>query len=153
MCWVWVAQVRRRDAAMTILTLAFAPVSFAQTNVIKAASRFVPGVKWKADSVVVADFTCEGHKQQAILGIDAKEMTVVAVFLHGLAAKPEVLKLLRYVETVRLEAEALDYEPDYPLRGYRQSKTCKGLAVIDDSIDAAHLYWDHIDHRFGSWSN
>ena len=33
---------------------------------MKAASRYVPGVDWRQGSVVLADFTCVGHKQQAI---------------------------------------------------------------------------------------
>ncbi len=48
-------------------------------SVVKAASNYVPGVTWQANSVVTADFSCEGRKQQAILGT-AKTDTFVVIF-------------------------------------------------------------------------
>ncbi len=146
-----------RPAAVIFLVLGFTAACPAQTSLIRAATGFVPGVRWKTKSVVVADFTCEGHKQQAILGIDAKDLMIVAIFLHGLNTKPEVLTLTRYPNSVRLEADDLDYDPrkdlGYELHGFRRSKVCMGLAVIDDETDAGHLYRDHVAHEFGSWSN
>jgi hypothetical protein len=66
------------------LNLALFLVSHAaagQNAVMKAAAKYSPGVSWRANSIVTADFTCSKRKQTAILGTGAA--IVVAVFLNG----------------------------------------------------------------------
>lgn len=58
-----------------------------QQALLNAAIRYAPGVDWRPGSVVTADFTCRGHKQQAILGANSTEI-VVAVFINGTAHRP-----------------------------------------------------------------
>jgi hypothetical protein len=143
-----------RSAAVIFLALVLAAACPAQTSLIRAASRFVPGVTWKPKSVVVADFTCEGRKQQAILGVNTKHpVVVVAIFVRGTNTKPVVFEFSKSPKYARLEAESLDYELDYDLPGFRRSTTCKGLVVSDDEIDPSHLYWNHDAKVFGRWSN
>jgi len=123
-----------------------------QDAVIKAAERFVPGLRWQAKSIVIADFTCGGHKQTAVLGTNKREV-VVAVFLNGTNRRPVIIRdEARDPATVELAAEGLDYEPDYPLPGFQSSKTCSGLNLSDGHIDSRHLYWNHGSRRFDSWS-
>lgn len=99
-----------------------------QKALFKAATRYVPGVRWRAESVVVADFTCNGRKQQAILGTNPAEI-VIAVFINGTAHRPEVLRYsaeARNPVRTNLKAEDLDYGPEaevgYELPGFQRSK-------------------------------
>ena len=125
-------------------------------TVSQASSKFVPGVTWRPNSVLTADFTCRGRKEQAILGITAQEI-VIAVFLDGLTEAPEILRYsadVRDARDARLSLESLDYDPkddvgDLP--GFRRSRTCQGLNLSDDKIDSSHIYWNHDAKRFNDW--
>ena len=125
-------------------------------SVSQAASKFVPGVTWRPNSILTADFSCRGRQEQAILGVTAREI-VIAVFLNGPAEAPEVLRYsadVRDARDAKLTLESLDYEPkddigDLP--GFRRSRTCQGLNVTDDKIDSAHIYWNHEAKRFSDW--
>jgi hypothetical protein len=134
------------------IALVFSAHGATQSSAIaQAASRFLPGVAWHADSAANGDFTCDGHKQTAILGTSGSEV-VVAVFLAGVNRKPEELRFRIFdPKSAELTTEDLDYQPDYELPGFQQSKTCMGLNVDDHEVDPAHLYWDHKSHRFGMW--
>jgi hypothetical protein len=141
----------------TLLSTLFLVLIAAETTSVPAsASKFVPGVRWRGKSVLVADFSCRSRKEQAILGVTAKEI-VVAVFLNGLAEKPEVLRYsatARDPNDVKLTLESLDYDPKDDigdLDGFRRSRTCKGLNLSDDKIDSAHIYWNHDAKRFNDW--
>jgi len=126
-----------------------------QDSVIKAATRYVHGVTWHADSVINADFTCRGRKQTAIVG-ENPAAVVVAVFLNGLDHRPEVLRLTFFRGPASLEAEDLDDDPkdfDYPRPGFQRSKICKGFSVNDGATDRAHFYWNHESARFDYWRN
>lgn len=143
---------------MRILMLAFSLVlAAAETASVPAtASKFVPGVTWRPESVLVADFSCRGRQEQAILGVTTKEI-VIAVFLNGLTGKPEVLRYsatARDPNEVKLTLESLDYDPKDrvgDLHGFRRSRTCKGLNLSDEKIDSAHIYWNHDAKRFDDW--
>lgn len=125
-------------------------------TVSQAASKFVPGVTWRPKSVLTADFSCRGRKEQAILGVNAKEI-VIAVFLNGLAEPPEVLRYsaeMRDAKQVQLTLESLDYDSEEAigeLPGFRRSRTCQGLNLSDGKIDSAHIYWNHDAKRFDDW--
>ena len=135
------------------LTALFLQTAMGQpVSIQTAAARFLPEVKWLPKSVVTADFTCQGRKQSAILGIGASE-AIVAIFLKGVNQRPEVLRYTRSLTSVVLQLEDLDYEPDFPLRGFRTNRTCKVLNVSDGEIDSAHIYWNHLSHRFEAWSH
>src|ERR1700722_10591429 len=133
------------------------PLAAGQDALFKAAVRYILGVKWRANSVVLADFTCVGHKQPAILGTNSTEI-VVAVFINGTGARPEVI---RYSARVRspahatLKVEGLDYDPTqdpgYELPGFKRSKFCKGLTLSDGETDSTHIYWDHTSKQFDDW--
>ena len=119
--------------------------------IIRAASHYIPNVVWQAKSSVTGDFTCEGHRQTAILGTAGTDV-VVAVFLNGLSRKPEELRFdIFETKFSQLRTESLDYELDYDLPGFRRSKACLGLNVGDMDHDSAHLYWDHNIKKFGIW--
>ena len=96
--------------------------------VVASASKFVPGVKWQAESIVSADFTCQGRVQHAILGTEQKEI-VVAVFLNGINRRPVVLREQgRVAASAVLETDDLDWDPKEDgrnLPGFRRSKTAK----------------------------
>jgi hypothetical protein len=103
---------------------------------------------------VTGDFTCSGHSQQAILGVDRKRpVVVVAVFVNGINNRPIVLEFSHRPKSATLAAEALDYEVDYEWPGFERSTICKGLVVSDDETDPAHLYWNNSAHEFGRWAN
>lgn len=104
------------------------------------------------------DFTCRGRKQQAILGTNAAEI-VIAVFVNGISARPEVLRYsakARNAKTAELKVEALDFDPKadigYELPGFRRSKSCKGLNLSDGLTDSAHIYWNRESNRFEDWT-
>lgn len=127
-------------------------------SIIAAASKFVPGVTWRSQSVLTADFTCRGRREQAILGVTPKEI-VIAVFLNGTAAPPEILRYsaaVRDANTVKLTVESLDYDAKdayvRDLPGLRRSHACKGLNLSDDMIDSVHIYWNHDARRFSDWT-
>jgi hypothetical protein len=50
-------------------------------SITAAASKFVPGVAWRSQSVLTADFSCRGRREQAILGVTPKDI-VIAVLLR-----------------------------------------------------------------------
>jgi hypothetical protein len=138
---------------LTGLVLAQGPVA-----VEKSAAKYVPGVTWRPQSVVSANFTCRGRKELAILGVSTSEI-VVAVFVNGLDAHPETFRYsakARNAETAELTIEDLDYDPKqdigYELEGYQQSKSCKGLNLGDGLTDSAHIYWNRKAHRFEDWT-
>jgi hypothetical protein len=76
-------------AVIGLPLLLLSQLTAGQDAVIRAATRYVPGVTWRAKSVVTGDFTCGGRKQTAILGTSAPEI-IVAVFLNGTNKRPEV---------------------------------------------------------------
>lgn len=128
-----------------------------QEALLKAAARYVPGVDWRPKSVVISDFTCSGHKQQAILGTNSTEI-VIAVFINGTAHRPEVLRYsakIRNAAQATLTIEDLDYDPredtGYELPGFQRSKSCKGMNLSDEEIDSAHIYWNHVARKFNDW--
>ena len=122
-----------------------------------AASKFVPGTAWQPKSVVEADFTCRGRKEQAILGVTAEEI-VIAVFIGGTTQPPEVLRYsakVRDPRLAKLTIEGLDWDPKedegIELPGFERSRTCKGLNLSDAEIDSAHIYWNHAGKKFSDW--
>ena len=128
--------------------------------VVAAASKLVPGVTWKGESIVVGNFSCQGRVERAILGTTKSEI-VVAVFLGGLSKPPKVLRYsakTRDPSTSELEIEDGDFDPKefesevgYIPDGLRPSKTCKGLNLSDGKIDSAHIYWNHNAKQFNDW--
>jgi hypothetical protein len=80
----------KRQIIVGLQVLLFSQAGAGQETVTRAAARYVPGVSWRAKSVVTADFTCRGRMQTAILGVSPSEI-VVAVFLNGTNSRPEVL--------------------------------------------------------------
>jgi hypothetical protein len=124
------------------------------SSILAAASKFVPGVTWQANSVVAADLSCRGRKEQAILGVSPTEI-VVAVFLNGLKERPEVLRYsaeARDAATAKLTIEKLNKDeigPGDP--AFPRSRTCKGLNLSDGKIDSAHIFWDPKARRFNDW--
>ena len=128
-----------------------------QAATVAAAETYVPGVAWRAASLVAGDFTCEGRIQEAILGTTEVEI-VVAVFINGRGERPEVLRYsaaMRSPRLARLAIEGLDYDPadilGERLPGFQRSKSCKGLNVSDGLVDAAHIYWNREAKRFEDW--
>ena len=104
------------------------------------------------------NFTCQNRKEQAILGVGESEI-VIAVFVNGLGARPEVLRYsghARNPKTAELKIENLDYDPKdvigSDLDGFSRSKTCNGLNLSDGEKDSAHIYWNYKSHRFEDWT-
>jgi hypothetical protein len=122
-----------------------------------AAAKYVPGVRWRAKSVIAGNFSCRGRTESAILGT-SESWIVVAVFLNGLDHKPQVLEYstkARNAASAILQTESLGFDPEealgYALPGFRRSKTCKGLNLSDSRSDSAHIYWNHESRRFDDW--
>ena len=118
------------------------------SSVAEAAARYVPEVNWQPASVVAADFTCRGRQEQAILGTNSSEI-VIAVFLNGTSARPEILRYsakVRRAATAVLAVEDREFDPKDV-----RSKTCKGLNLSDGEIDSAHIFWNHDARRFQDW--
>lgn len=141
----------------------FPLVLFSQTtrlvepSVPAAAAKYVPGISWRAKSVIAGDFRCHGRTERAILGTNESEIVVV-VFLNGLNSRPQVLRYsarVRDAASAILEIESLDFDPQealgYVLPGFRRSRTCKGLNLSDGRSDSAHIYWNHESRRFDDW--
>ena len=141
---------------ITLLAMALSLSTAQVPSITEAAYKFVPGVTWRTKSVLTADFSCRGRKEQAILGVNDKEI-VVAVFLNGPTRPPEVLRYsaeMRDAKEARLTTESLDYDPEDAvgdLPGFRRSRACKGLNLTDNKIDSAHIYWNHDARRFDDW--
>ena len=143
----------------TIVWLGLLPLLLAQTPaaVEKAAAKYIPGMTWKTQSLISADFTCRGRKEQAILGFSSSEI-VIAVFAKGLQARPEVVRFSakdRDADTVELTVEDLDFDPredGYELEGFQPSKSCRGLNLADGERDSAHIYWNRKKQQFYYWT-
>ncbi|WP_332878114.1 hypothetical protein [Massilia sp. S19_KUP03_FR1] len=126
-----------------------------------AADKFATGVVWRSASVLEADFSCAGKVQQAILGTWDKEI-VVAIFTQGIHQPPALLHFdasdrkaqaskIR-VDDYNLTADEIaGVSGDAPV-GYRPSTSCHGIRLSDDSYEAAHIYWNHDQQRFDTWS-
>jgi hypothetical protein len=145
---------------ITVLGTAIARPLVAQdpASIEKAATKYVARVSWRRESIVSGNFTCQGRKEQAILGVTESEI-VIAVFVKGLDKRPEVLRYsgkARNPKTAELKIEDLDYDPKEmigsDLEGFQRSKSCKGLNLWDGRGDSAHIYWDHKSHRFEDWT-
>ncbi|MES2103165.1 MAG: hypothetical protein V4634_04040 [Pseudomonadota bacterium] len=55
---------------------------------------------------------------------------------------------------VHLEVESLDYDPTDavgPLPGFKSSKTCKSVALVDDECDSIHFFWNHKTRHLQWW--
>jgi hypothetical protein len=101
-------------------------------SITAAATKYVPGVKWQPRTVLTADFTCRGRKEQAILGTNSEDI-VIAVFLNGTNQKPEVLRYsakVRSAQSAMLTIENQDFDPKaeigFDLPGFKRSRTGKG---------------------------
>jgi hypothetical protein len=124
--------------------------------IVSAANKYVPGITWHSESIIIGDFTCRGRKEQAILGITQQEI-IVAVFIDGLDTKPEIVHDKIHVPAdAQLEIEGMDYDPKdqigATLEGFQRSKICNGLNIADDHTDSFHVYWNHRAHEFNWWS-
>lgn len=126
-----------------------------------AAERFASGLAWRSASLLEADFSCSGNTEQAILGTSGKEI-VVAIFTQGLNQPPALVHFDASGRNIEASKIRMD---DYNLSaqeiagvageapvGYRPSNACHGVRVSDDSYEAAHIYWNHADRRFDTWS-
>lgn len=150
-----------KRSVVFILLLSFATIAFAQNGaVIAAASKFLPDITWKKDSVVTGNFSCRGRIEHAILGTSKTEI-VVAVFLDGLTRSPQVLRYsakTRDPSTAELKTEDGDFDPKefedevgYIPDGMRPSKSCIGLNLSDGNVDSAHIYWNHNAKQLSDW--
>jgi hypothetical protein len=140
-----------------VVILAFFLQTAQPLTVEISAAKYVPGVRWQPKSVLTADFSCRGRREQAILGTSATDI-VIAVFLNGTSERPEVLRYssrVRDAASVQLTIEDQDYDPSLDigsdLPGFKRSRTCKGLNLSDQHIDSAHIYWNHLMSRFEDW--
>src|SRR5437879_12706272 len=82
-------------------------------SITAAATKYVPGGKWQPNTVITADFSCRGRKEQAILGTSSSDI-VIAVFLNGTNQRPEVLRYsakVRDATSAELTIEDQDYDP------------------------------------------
>lgn len=142
---------------MSLLALAALLTASVAAQFVDAAHRFLPDVRWRSSSVVSADFTCQGHREVAVLGVTADSI-VVAVFLNGPSNEPKVLRYsakARNSATVDLSVEGVEgggQDPDAPPlpEGIRSGK-CQGLRLDDGEIDAAHIYWNPDTGEFSDW--
>jgi hypothetical protein len=127
-------------------------------SIEKAAMKYFPTVTWRRHSIVSSDFTCQGRKQHAILGVSESEI-LIAVFVSGLGKRPDVLRYsgrARNPKTAELRIEDLTYDPKEligsDLEGFERSTSCKGLNLSDGERDSAHIYWNHKTYRFDDWT-
>ena len=153
---------QKKPARRTIIA-GLPVVLFAQTtarvepSVQAAAARYVPGIRWRAKSVIAGNFSCRGRTESAILGTSESEIAV-AVFLDGLNSRPQVLRYsakVRDAASAILKTESLDFDPEetlgYAVPGFRRSKTCEGLNLSDGRTDSAHIFWNHESRQFDEW--
>jgi hypothetical protein len=129
----------------------------ADSAILLAASRYAPGFAFQKGSLVKGNFDCSGRKQQAVLGTNESDVTVL-VFLNGARNRPEALEVSGRVKNpalTRLSKESLDYDPQAEvgsiLPGFVKSKTCTGLNLSDGETDSVHIYWDHESHHLSCW--
>ena len=131
----------------------------AEPEVVAAAQKFYPGYEWKHESVLAADFNCDGRRDLAILGTSSGQATV-AIFLHGLGEKPDSMSFSRFRNSlVKLKIESLDVSKQEfekmiggYTEGYQPSRRCKGLNLGDEETDSAHIFWSHTRKEFEAWS-
>lgn len=160
--------MRRSAARLFVAALmgcSLPALAFAQNTdagpVQAAAAKFSSSVAWRESTVLISDFDCTGKVQFAILGGSAKEIAV-AIFTEGLDQSPALLRF--EVDAHNLQSAQLRLD-DYTMSageiagisgkaptGYRPSSTCHGVRLSDHGIDAAHIYWDHDNRRFDTWT-
>lgn len=143
------------------LILCFIEPAYAQADnesIRKAAEKYVKGVNWKVKYIISGDFTCNGNKENAILGVNKKDI-VVLVFINGLNNQPEVLRFsakARNPKTAELKVENIkrrEFEEIFGELppGVLRKKQCKGLNLSDGEVDSAHIYWDNEAKQFLVW--
>ena len=145
-------------ALLLMLFLQITPVQ--RQQVLNAANKFMPGITWQAKSVLVADFSCHGRSEPAILGTShsetASRYAVAAIFLDGLNKQPELFfDNVHEPDDVELKMESLDYDPKeeigQTLQGFKRSRTCQGLNMADNHTDSLHIYWNEDLRDFDDW--
>jgi hypothetical protein len=143
-----------------LITVLLQITALQQQQVFDAANKLMPGVAWKQSSVRIADFTCRGRKEQAILGTvkaeTAQPYGILAVFLDDLTKQPELLRDPVHVAAdLQLNVESLDHDPKEDigdaLQGFQRSKMCKGLNLTDSHSDSLHTFWNHKLRVFDWW--
>lgn len=146
-----------------LVLLAAAAPAWAQDGkaVAAAASQFAGDIVWRPASVLDADFSCSGKTEHAILGTSLTEI-VVGIFTDGLARPPALVRFTaqnRHPLALKINLEANDLRADELQEmagdvpsGYQVRPDCFSVRLSDDQIDAVHIYWDHTNRQFGSWS-
>lgn len=160
------SQIARKFVAAALVCSVLPALASAEQdiggNAVRAAAlKFAGSVTWRADTVIASDFSCMGKVQPAILGASPDQI-LVAIFTNGLDQPPELLRFdagdrnilaskIRIDDSTLSVAEITGVSGAAPV-GYRQSSTCHGVRLSDDSSEAAHIYWDHDHQRFDSWT-
>jgi hypothetical protein len=62
---------------------AIADIGQSKTAMIAAANKYIPGLSWRADSVVTGDFTCRGHRELAIENLNYDPKDEIGAALAG----------------------------------------------------------------------
>lgn len=163
-----------RVAAFALLLFCSQSNGAGGIDVVGAATRFMPGVQWRADSVVELDLTCRGRVEYAILGTTKPEQVlvegrpvgqrasevVVAVFVACRTKEPRIFQSSTLDPGLaRLVTEELNFDVgrlkamlgEIP-EGLSPSARCKGLNLTDGQRDSVHIYWNHKRGDLGAWS-
>ena len=124
-------------------------------NVIAMLNSAESKVKWDVTSAVIADVTCDGKPDAAIVGYENDKVVWLGVVIGG--KKDIVLKPITMSFTVdsrnqtsfcsipvHIEVQPISCKDEDigTLPGCKEVKGCSEFSMIDNACDSFHFYWD-----------
>jgi hypothetical protein len=123
---------------------------------LRKLSKVRPKITWDRQSVVTADIACDHGLDQAYLGRSAHQ-----VYVGFVRAANKKARFCNSAwgdhqdaiceEPAMLSVESMDYDLD--ARGFKRSRTCKGLVLSGGDCDPIHLFWNHATQNLDWWRN
>lgn len=141
---------------------ASAPQASSVATTRQAVAPVAAEVSGAQPAVVKADVDCDGVEDTAQMAyVENRVRVTVTLAATNTAQSLEFGRGNSMAQEslcgteARLEIEDMDYDlieafGENP-EGFRQSKTCKGLSLMDGECDSMHIFWNHDTKHIDWW--
>ncbi len=149
-------------ATVLISVCAVAQQQSSPRSAVDALKAARPNVAWDSKSSVVADVTCDGRADAALVGYEGNMVWLGVV--PGASERNTSVPLTigfpvgRHSQDsfcavpVRIEVSPLECRnEDGALPGCKPVKGCSAFSMVDDACDSFHFYWDSSRNTLTWW--